>query len=389
MLSIYRASAGAGKTHVLTGEYLQLLFAGIDAYAGILSVTFTNKATDEMKKRIIEELHLLSSDKPSVYLSPLMAKNRKTENEIRRKAHSILNRILHDYTKFQICTIDHFFQQTIRAFIRETGINGTYHIEMDKDLVLAESVDNLLADLDRKENRELLQWLLQFGEDKVEKGENWDIRAEIKKLADELFKEKYKANSDLLEKDIADRQALADYQKTLFALIKSTESEAKQIGEAGLLLLNCFNLLPSDFKGASRSPLFFFDRLAKGEMKEPSDTFRSLVDNLDACYTKTTKQDKINTIEMAFHNGLNDCIRRTVDFFDHLTNYYTAKEIVRYFYTLGILTDIARYIKAWREEKNRLLIADTNELLDKVINGSDVPFIYEKTGTYIDHFMID
>ena len=389
MLTIYRASAGAGKTHILTGEYLRLLFSGIDAHAGILSVTFTNKATDEMKKRIIEELHLLASGRPSVFLSTLMTKNRKTEDEIRRQAHSILNRILHDYAKFQICTIDHFFQQTIRAFIRETGINGNYHIEMDTDLVLSESVDNLLADLDIKENRELLQWLLRFGEDKVEKGENWELRNEIKKLANELFKEKYKSYSDRLEKDITDKQALAEYQDTLYAIIHATETEAKRIGEAGISVLQQHNLQPSDFKGVSRSPLFFFVHLSKGGMKEPTETFKNLADNLEACYTKTTKPDMINTIETAFNNGLNDCILHTIHFFDHLTNYYTAKEIVRNFYTLGILTDIARHIREWREEKNRLLIADTNELLDKVINGSDVPFIYEKTGTYIDHFMID
>jgi len=389
MLTIYRASAGAGKTHVLTGEYLQLLFAGHDMHAKILSVTFTNKATDEMKKRIIEELHRLSSGQESVYLSSLMAKHRKPEEVIRRQARNILIHILHDYSKFNICTIDHFFQQTIRAFIRETGINGNYHIEMDTDLVLAESVDNLLADLDITANRELLSWLLRFSEDRVEKGEDRELRHAIKKLAGELFKEKYKAYSRQVEKDITDKQTLTAYHNTLQAIIHATETEAKRIGEAGLSVLRLHNLQPSDFKGSSRSPLFFFERMAKGEMKEPSDTFSNLIDNPEACYTKTTKPELINSIEYAFHNGLNDCIRQTVHFFDHLTNYHTAKEIARNYYTLGILTDISRHIKAWREEKNRMLIADTNELLDRVINGSDVPFIYEKTGTHIDYFMID
>ena len=389
MLTIYRASAGAGKTHILTGEYLQLLFTGIDVHAKILSVTFTNKATDEMKSRIIEELHRLSSGRSSVYLPSLMAGFHKTDEEIRLQAQSILIHILHDYSKFHISTIDHFFQQIIRAFVRETGIHGNYQIEMDKDLVLSESIDNLLAELDKKENRELLQWLLRFSADKIEKGEKGDLRDEIKKLADELFKEKYKAYSRELEKNIADKQALADYQTTLYAMIRATEAEAKRIGESGLSALRQHSLLPSDFKGGSRSPLFFFERLAKGEMKEPSDTFKNLADNLEACYTKTTKPDMIHAIENAFNYGLNDCILRVIHFFDNLTTYYTAKEIIRFYYTLGILTDISRHIKAWREEKNRMLIADTNELLDKVINGSDIPFIYEKTGTRIEHFMID
>ena len=389
MLTIYRASAGAGKTHILTGEYLQLLFSGLDVHTKILSVTFTNKATEEMKSRIIEELFHLSSGKPSVFLSSLMNSHHKTEEDIRRQARNILIHILHDYSRFQISTIDHFFQQIIRAFVRETGIHGNYQIEMDKDLVLSESIDNLLSDLDRKENRELLLWLLRFSADKVEKGEKWDLRDEIKKLANELFKEKYKSYSRDLEKDITDKQALANYQNTLYAIIHATETEAKRIGESGLSVLRQHNLLPSDFKGSSRSPLFVFEQMTKGEMKEPSDTFNNLVDNPEACYTKTTKQDMINRIEYAFHHGLNECIRQTVHFFANLTNYHTAKEIIRHYYTLGILTDISQHIKTWREEKNRMLIADTNELLDKVINGSDVPFVYEKTGTHIEHFMID
>ena len=389
MLTIYRASAGTGKTHILTGEYLQLLFSGVDVHAKILSVTFTNKATDEMKGRIIDELHRLSSGKPSVFLSSLMINHQKTEETIRQQARNILIHILHDYSRFYISTIDHFFQQIIRAFVRETGIHGNYQIEMDKDLVLSESIDNLLSDLDRKENRELLQWLIRFSADKVEKGGKWDLRDEIKKLADELFKEKYKSYSRELEKDITDKQALADYQNTLYAMIHGTETEAKRIGESGLSVLRQHNLQPSDFKGNTRSPLFFFERLAKGEMKEPSDTFKNLADNPDACFTKTTKPDVIGRIEYAFANGLNDCILLTVRFFSNLTNYHTAKEIIRHYYTLGILTDILQHINAWREEKNRMLIADTNELLDKVINGSDAPFIYEKTGTHIEHFMID
>jgi ATP-dependent exoDNAse (exonuclease V) beta subunit len=389
MLTIYRASAGTGKTHILTGQYLHLLFSGIDVHAKILSVTFTNKATDEMKSRIITELHRLSSGEQSDYLQSLMSKYHKTEEKIRRRAQDILIRILHDYSGFHISTIDRFFQQIIRAFIRETGIHGNYQIEMDKDLVLSESIDNLLADLDKKENRELLKWLLRFSDDKVEKGENWDLRHEIKKLANELFKEKYKSYSRELEKDITDKQALADYQNILFAIIRSTETEAKQIGESALSILNRHNLQPSDFKGQTRSPLFFFERLAKGEMKEPSDTFKNLADNVEACYKPKTNPEIISAIETVFHNGLNDCILHTIHFFDNLTAYHTAKEIIRNYYTLGILTDISLYIKAWREEKNRMLIADTNELLEKIINGSDIPFIYEKTGTRFEHFMID
>lgn len=116
MLTVYRASAGSGKTFKLTGEYLKLLFKDPSSYRSILAVTFTNKATDEMKKRIIEELYVLSnSEKKSAYTDLLIKEADCKEAEICQKAKKILVTLLHDYSSFQISTIDRFFQQTMRA----------------------------------------------------------------------------------------------------------------------------------------------------------------------------------------------------------------------------------------------------------------------------------
>jgi ATP-dependent exoDNAse (exonuclease V) beta subunit len=389
MLTVYRASAGAGKTHTLTGEYLKLLFARPAAYRRILAVTFTNKATEEMKSRIIEELYRLSSGQPSNHLDMLCKAYDLTGKQARGQAGQTLIAILHDYSAFNISTIDRFFQQTMRAFTREIGLQGGYGIEMDQDRVLTESIDNLLGSLDRPENKALLGWMIRFAEDKIESGGEWNLRRDITGLGREVFTEKFKALSDRVSEDIADKEALEQYKEDLYALIRSVENEAKRLGEQGLALLNRYGLLPSDFKGGSRSPLFFLEKLAGGEMKPPPATFAGLAGNVEECYAKTTPAGKCQTIREAFEAGLGDCLQRIVSLFSGLTDYYTAKEIFRHYYTLGILSDISRQIALYREEKNILLIADTTELLSKVIDGSDAPFIYEKTGTTIDHFMID
>jgi ATP-dependent exoDNAse (exonuclease V) beta subunit len=389
MLTLCRASAGTGKTHTLTGEYLRLLFAGTDVHARILSVTFTNKATEEMKTRILQELYLLSSGGKSDYLSTLAGLYGQTDMQIRTRARRILIRILHDYASFHVSTIDHFFQQTIRAFVREIGLQGNYRIEMDRDLVLSEAVDSLLAGLEKKEHRQLLEWLLRFSEDRIEHGENWDVRREIRTLAGELFKEKYKAYSEAIDRDIADKQALDRYRDVLFALIRTAEADARRLGEQGMAALEQYGLAPSDFKGGSRSAVFLFEQLAGGAMKEPSATFRAMAEQVEACCTQTMPPARRQAIEAAYAGELGECFRRTVTFFSRLANYHTAREISRHYYTLGILSDISRQIRQWCEDKNRMLIADTTELLSRVIDGSDVPFIYEKTGTHIDHYMID
>ena len=389
MLTVYRASAGAGKTHKLTGEYLTLLFTGPGAFRRILAVTFTNKATDEMKTRIVDELYNLASGRKSDYVELLTSTYSLTEDQVRKQAAKILIDILHDYSAFNISTIDRFFQQTMRAFTREIGLQGGYGIEMDQELVLTTAIDNLLSDLEKPESKDLLGWLLRFAEDKIENGGEWNLRKDIMALSREVFKESYKAFSEAVGRDIEDKKALDDYKNELYGIIRSVESAAKELGERGLAILNKYGLKVTDFKGGSRSPLTLLDRLVQGEMKEPSATFIGLADNLDGCFTKTVSLGTRQIIGCAFEDGLNDCIKGIISLFNNLTAYNTAREIVRYYYTLGILTDVSRQIAAYREEKNVMLIADTTELLNKVIGGSDAPFIYEKTGTHVDHYMID
>lgn len=389
MLTVYRASAGAGKTYRLTGDYLVLLFSHPMAYRRILAVTFTNKATDEMKTRIIEALYQMSTGDSRDYIDLLIKTYSLTEEQVRREAHRILTAILHDYSAFNISTIDRFFQQIMRAFTREIGLQGGYGIEMDQELVLTESVDRLLADLERPDNKELLGWLLRFAEDKIESGSEWNLRREIMGLSRELFKENYKAFSRDVDKDVEDKEALEDYKKNLSAIIQATEAEAKRLGERGLSLLSRYNLKPTDFKGGSRSQMGYLEKLARGEMKPPTATFISFSNNAESCYTKTAPSDIQQAIQALYEDGLYKCICDIISFFENLTSYYTAKEVIRYYYTLGILTDISHQVALYREEKNIMLIADTTELLNKVIDGSDTPFIYEKTGTNIDHYMID
>jgi ATP-dependent exoDNAse (exonuclease V) beta subunit len=389
MLTLYSASAGTGKTHTLTGEYLSLLFKGRERYRHILAVTFTNKATAEMKSRIIDELFRLAGGQSSAYLAQLSVVTNEGEAEIRAQAKRLLTAILHDYSAFHISTIDHFFQHTIRAFTREIGLQGNYKIELDETRMLEEAVESLLAGLEKNEDTALMDWLLRFTEDKIEEGGGWDIRRDVIKLGGQLFKESYKSHSDEAREELKQKDRLADYRNELYRIIRSARQTARQAGEKGLALMKRHGMQSSDFKGGSRSVFFYFEKLAAGEMKAPSATFCNLVDHPDAYLAKTASPEQKQAAGQLYAGGMNDLIRDVVSFFGNLTAYYTAQEIARNFYALGILTDLSQHIARWREEENRMLIADTTELLHKVIDRSEIPFIYEKTGTRIEHYMID
>lgn len=388
-LFVYKASAGSGKTHRLTGEYLHLLFAHPYAYRNILAVTFTNKATDEMKMRIVEELFNLASGKSSGYLKELMKAKSHDEEKIRETARKTLINILHDYSAFSVSTIDRFFQQTMRAFTREIGLGGGYNIELDSNKVLREAVDALLYDLERSENKQLLEWLLRFSEEKIENGETWNIRNDIQSLSNEIFKESYKAFSDDIQKDIENKELLDDYKQTLVSVIQNFQKQSQLLGEKGLNIIERFGLTPEDFKNGSRSPFTTFRVWAKGEIKTPSNTFINLGGDIENWYTSKTTTQIRSKIEDAFNGGLNECVCDAIDHYNNTVIYQTAYEINRYFFTLGILGDVGRKIREYSAENNIMLISDTTELLHKIIDGTDSPFIYEKTGAYINHYMID
>ncbi len=389
MLTIYKASAGSGKTHKLTGEYLQLLFKTPENYRHVLAVTFTNKATDEMKSRIMEELYHLGSGAPSDYMGTLKQETGKSEDVIRKLGKEILIRILHDFGAFNISTIDRFFQQTIRSFTREIGLQGGYGIEMDTESVLSEATDRLLLSLDQPGNNELIDWMIRFAEDKIEDGGGWNIRNDILKLGKEIFKEKYKVFGEELSKRLADKKVLSSYIQTLNRIIKQTEDESRKLGEEGLRLIAEYGLEPIDFKGGSKSGMRFFDQLASGACVPPGKSFQNFLNEVESWYTAKTPADLVAAITRAYSGGLYGVVESVMHFFSSMTYYNTAREIVRYYYTLGILSDLSIHVAAWRDEKNKMLIADTTELLNRVIDGSDVPFIYEKIGTRIGYYMID
>ncbi|HRZ98678.1 MAG TPA: UvrD-helicase domain-containing protein, partial [Paludibacter sp.] len=198
MLNIYRASAGSGKTYRLTQDYIHLLFdpRRERVHRRILAVTFTNKATDEMKSRILKELHALAQGEKSGYREGLMKKFGLSVEETNLRARKILINILHDYSSYSISTIDKFFQQIIRSFAREIGVQGGYNLELDNENILQQSMDNMFLDLSKTENRQLLNWLTQFAEDRVENSENWNPRRSIEDLGKEIFKENYQNKAE-------------------------------------------------------------------------------------------------------------------------------------------------------------------------------------------------
>ena len=384
-LSIYRASAGSGKTHKLTEEYLKLIFQHSWNFRNILAVTFTNKATEEMKNRILNEIHKIARDKESDYYDILSKELKFDRGLLNKKAEVILTKILHNYSDFNISTIDSFFQRIIRSFIREIGLDTNYTIELDINKVLTAVSDRLLMDI--QNNPQLLEWILNFAEEKIESGFNWDFKKDIQHLGYELFKEDFKSfNKDILKK-LSNKDFLTTYKNKMYRISEDFKKEMNSFGKQAMTVIEKQTLTVEDFSYGKSGVAGYLNKIT-GTDFEPGTRAINAVNTPENWYSKTSQ--KKEGIISAYKAGLNDLLQQIILFYNkNKSIYYTAEAILRNFSTLGLLSDLSEKIRDYNDEHHVALLSDAGILLNSIIADTDAPFVYEKTGTYIHHFMID
>ncbi len=386
-LKVYKASAGSGKTFRLAIEYMKLALTADNNYRHILAVTFTNKATAEMKSRIIDELHHLANGKDSVYMDVLTKELGWQPMKVERQAQLVLKRILHDYSRFSISTIDSFFQRVIKAFNRELGINAAYSVELDEMSILEEAADRLIHSVE--DDPKLLEWLDAFASDKIREGKGWNLKKDILRLGSEIYNETFKSLNDTLYEKLNDRLFLKNYREKLTKIIAQYENKLKSLGQESLNILAMENLSTEDFKGKSRSPATAFQKM-KDLKFVPSATVISAATDVSAWVAAATKEPVKSRLSGVAESKLMPKLAEALRLFEtQKRNYITAKLIVNQLYTLGILVDLRKIVRELCREKGIILISDSGHLLKDVIAESETPFVYEKTGSIYNHFMID
>ena len=386
-LNIYKASAGSGKTFALTLEYFKIIFSFPQEYKNILAVTFTNKATEEMKNRIIGELHLLAEGEKSSYGPLLCQRFGYTEEQLKNRATVLRTLLLHDYGRIAVTTIDRFFQKIIKSFTRELGIFPGYNVELDTDFILAKATDKMMVQL--KKDRDLRLWISELMETNVDEGKSWSIKAKIADLGEELFKENYMLFDKKVLDKFNDKSFLKTYQNFLQNVVRTYEEELEEISREAIEIIEQNQLELKDFRNGKTGCVSHFYKIREKKYDELTQTVRDSIDNLEYWYTKTCKADVKEKIETVF-SKLNPLLGRCVQLYDDRCKYYlSARHLLANLYQLGILNDLYRKVREYCEEKNLMLLSDTTYILNTLIEGNDTPFLFEKVGNYYKHLMID
>ncbi len=391
MLQILKASAGSGKTFMLARKYIEILLCSRDrhAYRHILAVTFTNKATDEMKGRILKELHVLSKTPgKSKYHDHFVPSAFPSDADLQKKAEEVLSDILHDYSAFSVSTIDRFFQHTLKAFSREIGQFASYQVELDKDSLVAESVDRILDSL-TEDDSALLAWLTDNILEQIEQGDRYSIDANLSEMAKRLKsvqRQEVMKNAGMNPDADYPKEKLMDIRTECRKIIADFRAEVRARASAVLDLLNQSGVKADDTNGKFLKALYKYEELSDNDVIVPP-TPAFVKKALDSGKWFAAKNAHMLPLVHPF------LVAPLEDFCDlfgrEFKVYNTAVILDRQLYGLGVASELEKTFNELMKEKNVLCIDDSNTILRDIIDGSDAPFVYEKLGVRYENFLLD
>ncbi len=375
VLKIYRASAGSGKTFTLALEYIKLVVENPYSYRNILAVTFTNKATGEMKERILGKLYGVAnrSDSAKDYFEKIKEQLPDMSDEkIIANAQKALDLLLHDYGHFRIQTIDAFFQTVLRSLAKELDLNGDMEITLDSKELLGNAVDTYIKNLE-PDTVNIAQ-VVRYIEDRLSNGEQWRVSEDIKKFAENILKEEYQQRGDKLreEMEVDNGRLLKQFYHDITAYKRRVVEKAKSIGE------RFFNLAAGytadDFAYKQKGIWGVFEKMREGVVPEWTPSRTALADSPEKISKRCGAVNEIAAL-----------IKEAIPLY---TEFLNCELSLGHYHQLGMLNNIAATLKEENTRENRFLLAETTHLLSSMI-GKNTTFIFEKIGSEIDHIFID
>lgn len=382
-ITIYKASAGSGKTYALTKEYIRLLLRAPGNFKHILAVTFTNKASGEMKERILYTLYAISNKYDSVqYANELCEEFSLKPIELQEKAQRVLHDILHNYSFFYVETIDTFFQRIIRNFAKELGLQSYFGLELDINKIIQLSLQELFANI--HEQPTLQQWLIDYSYAQIDEGKSRNVFDNLMKDSKILFQEDY---MKLSQNPIPFTDIVAFFA-SLEQSIEAFQNKVCDLALQAIGIIASHGLECADFKGVSASCMKPLYAISQKQYDVKLSKLEQIL-STDNWFTKTSQYTHL--VALLEQAGLLRMISSIYELFAGAegVKYRTALLMKERKYSVGMLQAMQQSIDTYCKEQDVFLISNTNMFLQSIIQDSDAPFVYEKIGCFIRHIMID
>ena len=392
-LTVYKASAGSGKTFTLAREYMTLVIDNPYAYRTILAVTFTNKATEEMKLRILGQLygiahHLPESDQ---YLKQIHeALPHLSETQIRKNAEAALRLLIHNYNYFHVQTIDTFFQSVLRNLARELDLTANLRIGLNDYQVEQQAVDELIESLE--DTDKLLFWIMEYIKENIADDKGWNVIGQIKSFGEHIFRDYYKENANKLSERMDEEGFFEGFKEKMKNIKKKAKEQFDEIAASFFDALEEGGYSADDLSGKTRGIWSYFNKIKNGKYSDDdllNLTFTKCMESPDNWVKKADVKNHTDLYQQV-SSVLYPILQFSEQHRPTLVKMYKSADLtVKHLNQLRLLGSIDKKVRTMNQEANRFLLSDTQTLLHSLIQDSDSPFIFEKIGTQLNHVMID
>ena len=386
-LVVYKSSAGSGKTTTLVNEYLSLALKNPDYFASIIGLTFTIKATGEMKERVFTVLEKIINldkhrDDPGLMagLKHIQKKTGFDESKIRQQARILMRNILHQYSDFSFSTIDSFVVGIVRSFARDLNLPVDFNIELNADVLLEQAVDRVFARIGN--DAELTDFLINFIIQKIEEEKGFDISRDLQDLGKNLFQSKHYEAIDKLGK-----LSLTEYKSIINQLRKTKkqfETKAAKIAKEQLDLIDSTGIEHSLFTGTNYPNQL--KKIINGAYKPD----HKIITDPDKIIKPPAKNKREGAAIYEIKEQLMGINSQLIELFESdYKKWLNTKLILEKINPVALLSELKIELDHYCEEQNIIHISESNKKISEIVLNEHIPFIYERVGRRYQHFLID
>lgn len=385
-LVVYKSSAGSGKTTTLVNEYLKIALKDPYKFRHILAITFTNKAANEMKERVIETLQNLANPhkQPENKLDDLISALNLDPEIINIRAQILLSLIIHNYDEFAISTIDSFIHRIIRTFATDVQLPQNFEVVIDDDEIIPDIIQNLYDKVGK--DKELTKVLINFVLSEADEENNYDPTSKLVEfIKRNMNEDSFQHVSKLDNLSIIE---LGDIIKRIKKRIATDKAKIIKYASACIDLCNNNNLEISDFYSGTRGILPYFIKLSQFNVPDdklfPGKNVQKTINEDRWFGSKATSVVK-NGIE-SIQSELTDYYHRLQEI---ITSYFFYRLLYSKIYSLALVHEIKNLFTEFTEQTGKVHISEFNKMISNEIADQPIPFIYERLGRRYRHFLID
>lgn len=420
--TVYRSSAGSGKTFTLAKEYLKLLLASPKSDDGkfephyfkkILAVTFTNDAANEMKERIMKVLAAWSAasndgedaeltDRTADDMINSILREEELPSEypdtewskglILSRAASIYRTLLHNYSDFAVSTIDSFTNRVVQAFKQDLGFAHSHEIELETAELQEEAALALQRQMREDGEQDLNKLLVEFAVRKSDEGKSWFIHRDLESFAGNLFQEEQVQVLERLKSLSA-----ADFAKIksgLYAYTKEIEEKAQYLANEALNLIRQHGIEAKSLAYTTKGIHGYFTKHAQGQeflYKIQPNSYVLKTINKDlwlSAHGKKTPDQKMAISQI--QDQLREHFQALENFKEEVKEQYVlARELRGHIFLLATINALSEQLEMVKESRRIIHISDFNRSINKIVEEEPVPYLYERIGDRYFHLLID